>query len=317
VSTCHAAGLQQRPTSPYIQRQAPIVAARLGRMWRHSQRRRSRLLAFVLECRVTDRWIEDFMSFSAGRSPLIIFLIVATIAAAGDTLKTRIQATPLHIGLGMSKSAVHKCLGLPRQWLASTGYITDPIEYAASLKVYGIENVNDVYFRRSKTNRYELNIGYSLDDSQSRLNPIPRVWQIIIEADHKAPLIQVLTDSAEAIDICREGCTVNAQGYGNDPGGATDLLPLTSPDRLLNTMRRLSAYQRDKVYNAVVRANWDKGSTKAGRWSEQPVITLQVKMADELTFPRDNKLPSLRSVPLPGEVFTEPPVEESIVWRPE
>ena len=215
------------------------------------------------------------------------------------------------LGLGMPRGEVHKRIGVPGQWWSQSGYLHSLIEYGAAVKVYGAENVNEIYHRRTRSNTYQLNIGYSFDDFESRLNPTLRIWQMLFEADRKTTLMQMLEDTPEAVEVCRKGCVVRSSSW--DGGGNTRLLALAVPSAQQEIMGRLSAYQNETLVTANLSFTWQRGSPALEDWRNQPVTTLQIMMETPLILGEDGVAALRRGRgELPGWSMPEP-----TIWRPQ
>jgi hypothetical protein len=212
------------------------------------------------------------------------------------------------LGLGMPRGEVHKRIGVPGQWSSDGRYFHSLIEYGAAVRVYGAENVNEIYRRRTRSNVYQLNIGYSFDDFESRLNPTLRVWQMLFEADRKTTLMQMLEDNPEAAEVCRKGCVVDSSKWG----GNTTLLALAVPSAQQEIMGRLSVYRNDTLVTAILSFTWQRGSTAVEDWRNQPVTTFQIRMETPHILGEDGVAALKRGRgELPSGSMPEP-----IIWRP-
>jgi hypothetical protein len=205
------------------------------------------------------------------------------VRVSTSTARKATQVATPRLGLGMPRGEVHKRIGVPGQWWSNAGYLHSLIEYGAAVKVYGAENVNEIYHRRTRSNVYQLNIGYSFDDFESRLNPTLRIWQMLFEADRKTTLMQVLEDIPEAVEVCRKGCVVHSSSWG----GNTRLLALAVPSAQQEIMGRLSVHQNETLVTANLSFTWQRGSTALEDWRNQPVTTLQIKMETPLILDED------------------------------
>lgn len=107
---------------------------------------------------------------------------------------------------GAARSEVTASFGRPDKWLAPIEgkYMNTVEEYSAALSVYN--PIWDVYMRETKSNLYEIQVGYRNDSSVSRLRPTQRLGSLDVLVDKPAPAAQLLADFPEAYDICREGC---------------------------------------------------------------------------------------------------------------
>jgi hypothetical protein len=137
------------------------------------------------------------------------------------SLSTGTTVAAPRIRLGMDQEDVHRIFGRPTYWfnLKTDKYIGDLSGYRASLDVYGLRVIADVYRRRTRGNLYEMEVAYEYDDSSSRLNPRRRVDRIIFEADHPAAIEQVLKDIPEVGEACAVSC------YFNEGAGEVILVP--------------------------------------------------------------------------------------------
>lgn len=79
-----------------------------------------------------------------------------------------------------------------------------PTECRAAEDVY--DDVRDAYTRRTKTNEYELRMGYGVDSSKSKLHPDLRLEDVEIIIDRPKPFVEIASDLPEAKRLCAGGC---------------------------------------------------------------------------------------------------------------
>jgi TonB family protein len=189
----------------------------------------------------------------------ILVPVVSAQRASPPPISTR--ATPVsRIRLGMTEAEVHRIFGMPRYWLnlETDKYIDSVTGYRASVEVYGLRKIADVYRRRTPGNLYEIEIAYNYDLSLSRLNPMHRVDWVCFEADRPTRVDEVLKDIPEVGEACGGGC------YVDDDIEHVSLVPVmpskgeeetvavvgNSPDKLIFQIRL------EWPSNIVVEQNW-------------------------------------------------------------
>jgi hypothetical protein len=113
------------------------------------------------------------------------------------------------IMLGMTGSEVRKALGTPLVY-----HLSDPTRDVPSSRVGVLppsSEYTDAYEIKTALNTYELWTIYSMDDSESRLHPIPRIVAVYFELDKRTDINdvgKVLDDIPEAAALCGAECTI-------------------------------------------------------------------------------------------------------------
>jgi len=114
------------------------------------------------------------------------------------------------IKLGMSGTEVRKILGTPlmyRDMKAHRAVSSDQAGVLPPSKDY-----DDVYELTTSLNTYELRTEYGLDDSESRLHPVPRLIVMHFELDRRISIndvAKILSDLPEVAALCGAECTVS------------------------------------------------------------------------------------------------------------
>jgi hypothetical protein len=103
--------------------------------------------------------------------------------------------------LGMTNTEVDQLLGSPTRF-----YDAGLQTFTQFFPVVSRGPVWECHKRITKIQEYEVRIGYSLDESTSRLHPVRRVSEIWILFDHPLNLQGTFSDSPEIRKICAVGC---------------------------------------------------------------------------------------------------------------
>jgi hypothetical protein len=109
----------------------------------------------------------------------------------------------------MTGAEVRKALGTPQVYRQSNP--TRDFPSSAVGVVPPSHDYFDVYEINTPLTAYELWINYSMDDSESRLHPVPRVVAIHFELDKRIDINdvgKVLDDLPEVAALCGAECTI-------------------------------------------------------------------------------------------------------------
>ena len=137
----------------------------------------------------------------------IVFAVAACVQCAVVSAQVPSQRPILR--LGMTGAEVRKALGTPQIYRKSK-----PTRDFPSSAVGVIPPSNeyfDVYEIKTSLTAYELWINYSMDDSESRLHPVPRIVAIHFEVDKRIDVndvAKVLDDLPEVAALCGAECTI-------------------------------------------------------------------------------------------------------------
>jgi len=111
--------------------------------------------------------------------------------------------------LGMSGTEVRKILGTPLMYRDMKAYRSVSRDQAGVLPVS--IDYDDIYELTTPLNTYELRTEYGLDDSESRLHPVPRLIVMHFELDKRISIddfAKILDDVQEIAVLCGEECTL-------------------------------------------------------------------------------------------------------------
>ena len=143
------------------------------------------------------------------RSLLTLFFVVEVFSQGAVAQSSSQRPT---IALGMSGYDVRKLLGTPQIYRNATA---QQYLYSERVGVIPPSSVyQDIYGLKTPLSAYELRIEYGLDNSESRLNPVPRVAVFQFRPDKPINIADVgmlLHDISEAVRLCEGGCTVSGQ----------------------------------------------------------------------------------------------------------
>jgi len=137
----------------------------------------------------------------------LVFATAACVQFAVVWAQAPNQRTLLR--LGMAGAEVRKAFGTPKSYRQS-----NPTRDFPSSAVGVMPPSNDyfdVYEIETPLSAYELWINYSMDDSESRLHPVPRIVAIHFELDKRIDIKdvgKVLDDIPEVAALCGAECTV-------------------------------------------------------------------------------------------------------------
>ena len=109
----------------------------------------------------------------------------------------------------MTGAKLREALGTP-QIYRQTGTTLDFPSSAVGIKPPS-DNYFDVYEIKTSLTAYELRIDYAMDDSESRLHPVPRIVAIRFELDKRIDIndvSKVLDDIPEFGALCGAECTI-------------------------------------------------------------------------------------------------------------
>jgi hypothetical protein len=124
------------------------------------------------------------------------------------------------ITLGMPGVDVRKTLGTPMAYRDPNAKQRIPSDRAGLIPPSS--RYQDIYVIKTLLNTYELSVEYASDDSESRLNPTPRVIAVYFELDRRmssgSDMLRLLEDLPELAALCGEECTIAGQ---KPPGGDT------------------------------------------------------------------------------------------------
>jgi hypothetical protein len=124
------------------------------------------------------------------------------------------------IRLGMPGAEIRKSLGTPQAYRESNPTRDFPSSAVAVLPPS--RDYFDVYEIETSLNTYELWINYAMDDSESRLHPVPRVIAMHFELDKRIGINdvgKVLDDIPEVAALCGAECTVAGEKEHSSIGG--------------------------------------------------------------------------------------------------
>jgi hypothetical protein len=117
------------------------------------------------------------------------------------------QQPTVEVELGRTMQEIVTAFGSPQEC-----YVGDihehrftPTECGAAEDVY--DNVRDVYTRKTKTNEYELRMGYGVDSSKSKLHPDLRLEDVEMIIDKPKPFVEIASDLPEVKRLCAGGCS--------------------------------------------------------------------------------------------------------------
>jgi hypothetical protein len=137
-------------------------------------------------------------------------VIVATAACVQcAVVSAQVPSPRVVLRLGMTGAEVRKALGTPQVYRQSNP--TRDFPSSAVGVVPPSHDYFDVYEINTPLTAYELWINYSMDDSESRLHPVPRVVAIHFELDKRIDINdvgKVLDDLPEVAALCGAECTI-------------------------------------------------------------------------------------------------------------
>lgn len=191
--------------------------------------------------------------------------------------RARLSAGATYLKLAMSQPEAHRLLGTPQTWVVESRFLRTGIEYAAAVKVYGIESVHEIYYRRAPSNRYQVQIGYGFDESESRLNPKLRVWRFWINPDRVARTATLIKDFPEIGYACQTGCLVDTSVEG-----FTTLYAIHPSESEVARFRLIRDFRRVREITAVVGFAWEEGSSPTLSWTDQTVADFHMSIDDEV-----------------------------------
>ncbi len=137
----------------------------------------------------------------------VIFATAACVQCAVVSAQAPSQRAV--IMLGMTGSEVRKALGTPLAY-----YLSNPPREVPSSRVGVLppsSEYTDLYEIKTALNTYRLSAIYSMDDSESRLHPVPRISAVYFELDKRMDINdveKVLDDIPEAAALCGAECTI-------------------------------------------------------------------------------------------------------------
>lgn len=147
---------------------------------------------------------------------LSVCLILFCIPAAGlaqqeptEKLLGQVPSTWQSIELGLSRKEVRERWGNPNKHYSPKlrGYFV-PQEQEAAERLLGL--LDDVYYRNTAANKYEVRFRYERDTSKSRLQPFVFANTIELIVDKPVAALETLRDIPEVLDLCRSSCGLYA-----------------------------------------------------------------------------------------------------------
>ena len=140
-----------------------------------------------------------------------------------------------------------------------------PERYDEGVKKYGA--LQDVYYRRTPINQYEIKIEYKEDRSTNPDRPVMKAYEVFFSPFTLLPAKSTLNDLVEAVELCGGGCGMRGHQL---VGSRIDVYP-----------KFPTADQRDQAARMVRIWEPDRYKTRGEGVDWLPVITLFVQTEPE------------------------------------
>ena len=137
----------------------------------------------------------------------VVFATAACVQCA--VVSAQVPSQRIVLRLGMTGAELRDALGTPQVYRQSKPTRDFPSS-AVGVKPPSPDYF-DVYEIKTSLTAYKLWINYSMDDSESRLHPVPRIVAIHFELDKRIDINdvgKVLDDLPEVAALCGTECTV-------------------------------------------------------------------------------------------------------------
>jgi hypothetical protein len=137
----------------------------------------------------------------------VVFAAAACVQCA--VVSAQVPSQRIILRLGMTGAEVRKAFGTPQIYRQSKPARDFPSSAAGVMPPS--HDYHDVYEIKTSLNAYDLEVQYAMDDSESRLHPVPRITSIYFELDKRMGIndvSKILDDIPEVAALCGAECTI-------------------------------------------------------------------------------------------------------------